>query len=43
MASQFSKVEESKSFIWKDGHVYRRKMIAKLKNEDVIALPVASG
>lgn len=43
LASQFSKVEKAKGLIWKEGHVYRREMKGKLKNEDVIALPVAAG
>ena len=43
LASQFSKAEKSKGLIWEKGHVYRREMVGNLKNEDVIALPVASG
>ena len=43
LASQFSKAEKSKGLIWDKGHVYRRSMVGKLKNEDVIVLPVATG
>ena len=43
LAANFTKVEKSKGLIWKNGHVYRKKMKGTLKNEDVIAQAVLVG
>lgn len=43
LAQNFMKVERSRGLIWDKGHVYRKKMRGKLKNEDVIAQAVVVG
>ncbi|MDB4618078.1 hypothetical protein OAG53_00220 [Akkermansiaceae bacterium] len=43
LAGTFTKVEKSKGLIWKDGHVYRKKMKGEFKNEDVIAQAILVG
>ncbi len=43
LASQFTKVEKSQKLIWASGHVYRKKIIGRQKNIDIIAQPVAIG
>lgn len=43
LASQFTKVDQSKKLIWGGGHVYLRKIKGRKKNVDVIAQPVAIG
>ncbi|MGC6427523.1 MAG: hypothetical protein ACON5H_11085 [Akkermansiaceae bacterium] len=43
LAGGFTEVEKSKGLIWDKGHVYRKKMRGKHKNEDVIAQAVLVG
>lgn len=43
LASQFTKVDQSKKLIWGGGHVYLKEIRGKQANIDILARPVAVG